>query len=138
VVKKEDNNIYNYHSFYNQMKQEFCSARYLFYESISNRNVHFSDKGNIIIDTLDYSTYSLNVEKIKIAFKLFYSILDKIAYLINSYFQLEHKSYNISFRKVWLDKNKLNSKIEDKQNWGLRGLFWLCKDFSEKDDLHSL
>jgi tetratricopeptide (TPR) repeat protein len=138
VVKKEDNDIYNYHSFYNQMKQEFCSARYLFYESISNRNIHFSDKGNLIIDTLDYSTYSMNVEKIKIAFKLFYSILDKIAYMINSYFYLGHKPHEISFRKVWLDKNKLNSKIGDTQNWGLRGLFWLSKDFSEKDDLYSL
>ena len=136
VARKEDNN--NYHSFYNQMKQEFCSARYLFFESISNRNVHFSDKENIIIDTLDYSIYSLNAEKIKIAFKLFYSILDKIAYLINSYFKLEHKPQDISFRKVWLDKNKLNSKIEDTKTEGLRGLFWLCKNFSEKGDLHSL
>lgn len=138
VAKKGDNDIFNYHSFYNQMKQEFCSARYLFYESISNKSLHFSDEGNIIIDTLDYSIYSFNSEKTKIAFKSFYSILDKIAYLMNSYFKLNHKPYDISFKKIWQEKNKLNPKIENTQNWGLRGLFWLSKDFSEKEDLHDL
>ncbi|QSB27683.1 LA2681 family HEPN domain-containing protein [Flavobacterium sp. CLA17] len=135
MVKKEDNNIYNYHSFYNQMKQEFCSARYLFYESITDKNLHYSDNGNVIIDTLDYAAYSFNIEKTKIAFKLFYSILDKIAYLINSYFKLQLKPYDISFKKIWLDKNKLNPIIEGTQNWGFRGLYWLSKDFSEKESL---
>lgn len=138
VVKKEDTEIFNYHSFYNQIKQEFCSARYLLYESILNKNVHFSDRDNYIIDTLDHSTYSYNLEKTKLAFKAFYSILDKIAFLINSYFKLEYKPYDITFKKVWNEKNKLNTKIENTQNWGLRGLYWLSKDFSEKDDLHYL
>ncbi|UFH36063.1 LA2681 family HEPN domain-containing protein [Flavobacterium acetivorans] len=138
MVKKEDANIYNYHSFYNQIKQEYCSARYLFYESITDKNVHYSDEGNVIIDTLDYATYSFNIEKAKIAFKLFYSILDKIAYLINSYFKLELKPFDISFKKIWLEKNRLNPLIEDTQNWGFRGMYWLSKDFSEKDELYSL
>lgn len=138
TVKKEDADIYNYLSFYNQMKQEFCSARYLFYESITDKKNHYSDEGNVIIDTLDYATYSFNIEKTKIAFKLFYSILDKIAYLINSYFKLELKPFDISFKKIWLEKNKLNPIIEDIQNWGFRGLYWLSKDFLEKDELHDL
>ncbi|MCD9584772.1 LA2681 family HEPN domain-containing protein [Tenacibaculum maritimum] len=137
VVKSTEKDIYNYHSFFNQIKQEFCSARYFFYESTINGNIHFSDRENFIIDTLDYATYSFNLEKLKTSFRLFYSILDKIAYLINSYFKLGKKPFEVTFRKIWLEKKAINPKIENTQNWGLRGLYWLCRDFSEKDDLHS-
>ncbi len=137
TVKSIDNNINNYHSFFNQIKQEFCSARYLFYEGIMDSSTHFSDRENFIIDTLDYATYSFNLEKLKIAFRVFYSILDKIAYLINSYFKLGKKPFEVTYRKIWLEKKTINPKIENTQNWGLRGLYWLCRDFSERDDLHS-
>ncbi len=138
VVRKGDSRVYNYHSIFNQIKQEFCSARYLFYEFITDSQNHFSDKDITIIDTLDSSIYSFNAEKGKIAFKTFYSILDKIAYLLNSYLELGHKPYDITFRKIWQERNKLNPKIENTQNWGLRGLFWLSKDFFEKDDFQTL
>lgn len=138
TVKKGDNRIYNYHSLFNQIKQEFCSARYLFYQFISNTETHFSDKNNTIIDTWDNSIYSFNAEKGKIAFKSLYSILDKIAYLLNSYLELGHKPHDVTFRKIWQEKNKLNPKIENTQNLGLRGLFWLSKDFFEKDDFQTL
>ncbi|WP_298156138.1 LA2681 family HEPN domain-containing protein [Flavobacterium sp.] len=138
VVRKGDSRVYNYHSIFNQIKQEFCSARYLFYEFITDIETHFSDKGIIIIDTLDKSICSFNAEKGKTAFKTFYSILDKIAYLLNSYLELGYKPHEITFRKIWHERNKLNPKIENTQNWGLRGLFWLSKDFFEKDDFQTL
>lgn len=137
VVNKNDSEIYSYHSFFNQIKQEFCSARYIFYDSTNNQKPHFSDRDNVIIDLLDYSTYSYNIEKTKIAFRTFYSILDKIAYLINSYLKLGYQSYEVNYRKIWYTRGKPNSIIMDSQNWALRGLFWLYKDFFEKEELHS-
>lgn len=137
VVNKKDSEIYSYHSFFNQIKQEFCSARYIFYDSTNNQKPHFSDRDNVIIDLLDYSTYSYNLEKTKIAFRTFYSILDKIAYLINSYLKLGHQSYEVNYRKIWYIKGKPNPIIRESQNWALRGLFWLYKDFFEKEELHS-
>lgn len=137
VVNKKDSEIYSYHSFFNQIKQEFCSARFIFYDSINNQKPHFSDRDNAIIDILDYSTYSYNIEKTKIAFKTFYSILDKIAYLMNSYLKLGYQSYEVNYRKIWYTKGKPNPIIMESQNWALRGLFWLYKDFFEKEELHS-
>lgn len=137
VVNKKDSEIYSYHSFFNQIKQEFCSARYIFYDSTNNQKSHFSDRDNVIIDLLDYSTYSYNLEKTKIAFRTFYSILDKIAYLINSYLKLGHQSYEVNYRKIWYIKGKPNPIIMESQNWALRGLFWLYKDFFEKEELYS-
>ena len=34
-------------------------------------------------------------------------------------------------------KGKPNPIIRESQNWALRGLFWLYKDFFEKEELHS-
>lgn len=137
VVNKIDSEIYSYHSLFNQIKQEFVSARYIFYDSTNSQKPHFSDRENVIIDLLDYSTYSYNTEKTKIAFRTFYSILDKIAYLLNSYLKLGYQPYEVNYRKIWYTKGKPNPVVMESQNWALRGLFWLYKDFFEKEELHS-
>lgn len=129
-----------YQTIFNQLKQEFVSGRFLLYEGITQKRKHFSDKGNLQMDTLDYATYSFSIEKVKIAFRMCYSILDKIGYLLNEYLDLGFKQDQVSFRKIWYiyKKNKpegLNPKISETKNWALRGLFWLSKDLYEKNDL---
>lgn len=124
---------------YNQIKQEFVSARFLFYQSIKNKDseTHYSDKEVLLFDTLDYPKYGLNIEKVKMAFLNSYAILDKIAFLLNHYFKLKIPDQNTSFRNVWyVQKNKrkeLRPYFAESKNWPLRGLFWLSKDFYEKD-----
>jgi len=126
-----------YQSMFNQIKQEYVSARFLLYESLHCNGTHFSDKEVTLIDTLDYSVYSLSLEKTKIAFKVCYSIFDKIAYFIFIYLNFGKINYRISFKTVWfknLDKTQgLNETISCSNNWALRGLFWLSKDLYEKD-----
>jgi tetratricopeptide (TPR) repeat protein len=79
-----------YIGFFNQMKQEYVSARYLYYEGINFNKPHFSDKDVYLYNTLDYPIYSLGIEKVKVSFRIVYSLF--------------------------------------KENWPLRGLFWLSKD----------
>jgi tetratricopeptide (TPR) repeat protein len=127
-----------YQTIYNQIKQEYVSARFLFYESLFSNNTHFSDKDVTLMDTLDYSAYSLNVEKTKIAFRVCYSIFDKIAYCLNLYFKLENnKSKKVTFRNIWYKNfykdQGLNQSLSQSENWALRGLYWLSKDLYEKD-----
>jgi hypothetical protein len=55
---------------YNQMKEEFVSARYLYYEGITSDSVHFSDRNVRLYNTLDSPVYSLAGEKIKGAFRM--------------------------------------------------------------------
>ena len=123
-----------FHSLYNQLKQEFVSARYLYYESITTTKQHFSDSEVTLMDTLDYCIYSFGLEKCKTAFKMAYSLFDKIAYFLNEYFKLQIKSNRINFRSIWyLDGNRikgLRPELLNKNNWALRGLFWLSKDLS--------
>ncbi len=135
VLKFDEKPIFQ--SMFNQLKQEYVSARYLFYESLLNSEIHFSDKEVTLMDTLDYSTYSLSIEKAKIAFKICYSIFDKISYFLNLYLGLENIPSKVNFRNIWfknLFKNQgLNELISDSSNWALRGLFWLSKDLYEKE-----
>lgn len=136
MILKSDDKLF-FHSMFNQLKQEFVSVRFLFYESVNSPKPHFSDKEVVLMDTLDYSDYSFTLEKIKIAFRVCYSIFDKISYFINIYLNLGLDKNRVSFRTVWynnLDKNKgLNIKLLTTKNWAMRGLFWLSKDLYEKE-----
>ena len=75
----------HYQSFYNQMKQEFVSARWFYYDGITAKKPHFSDKDVTLYNTFDYPCYSLAARKVKVAVRMAYSLLDKIAYFLNHY-----------------------------------------------------
>jgi hypothetical protein len=126
-----------YQILFNQIKQEFATARYFYYKGINLSKPHFSDKGNLQLDFSKGVSYSLAVEKLKIAFKTSYSILDKIAYLLNDYLELGWNLKSVSFRRIWYSNTKgsgirVLDKINETENWAFRGLFWLNKDFYER------
>ena len=120
---------------YNQLKQEFVSARYLYYEGIQPQYVHFSDKDVRLYDTLDYPSYSLAVEKMKVAYRMVYSVLDKAAFFLNHYLGLDVPGHKVTFKTVWYEeqskKKGLAPTLQEMRNWPLRGLFWLSKDLYE-------
>ena len=125
-----------YQTIFNQLKQEFVSARFLFFESINQNKPHFSDKNVVLMDTLDYAMYSLSLEKMKISFRICYSLFDKIAYLINIYLKFGHPPHRVNFRNIWYKqtnkKKGLKEEVSITKNWALRSLFWLSKDLYEK------
>jgi tetratricopeptide (TPR) repeat protein len=124
-----------FHGFFNQMKQEFVSARFLFYEGASATRPHFSDRDVLLFDTLDYPCYALAVEKQKVAFRSAYSLLDKIAFFTNAYMGLGIPEKRIYFKSLWYDNQDRNrglrSEFASLDNWPLRGLFWLAKDLHD-------
>jgi hypothetical protein len=124
--------------FFNQMKQEFVSARFMLYEGLEGEKVHFSDRGVTLANTLDYPSYSLAVEKQRATFRIAYSILDKVGYFINDYFGAGHRPDRVYFKTVWLepkgpDPKPLQQRFAKSQNWMLRGLFWLSKDLFDDE-----
>lgn len=127
-----------YYGFFNQMKQEFVSARYLYYEGINDRDPHFSDKDVLLYNTLDYPSYCLAVEKVKMAYRTVYSLFDKIAFFLNKYLVLNIKERDVKFRTLWYVKKKRKYVLRDNfhhmANLPLRGLFWLSKDFYEQKE----
>jgi HEPN superfamily protein len=126
-----------YLGFFNEMKQAFATARWLLYEGTHPQGPHFSDNGVDLYDTLDYPSYSLTVEKVKMVFRVTYSLFDKIGYFLKDYMQLDIESHQVSFRRVWFEKGnpkskKILAKFLQLENWPFRGLFWLSKDLHDE------
>jgi len=124
-----------YPAYFNQIKQEFVSARYLYYEAVTTKQTHFSDRDVLLYNTLDYPSYSLAVEKTKVVFRMTYSLFDKIAYFLNHYLNLSILEKRVSFKTFWYVSRKktksLRPDLKSRRNWPLRGLFWLSKDLYE-------
>ncbi len=125
----------SYPGFFNQMKQEFVSARFLFFEGSHIVGPHYSDAGVHLYNTMDYPCYGLSTEKVRIAFRMAYSLMDKIAFFLNHYLSLGFKPWQVSFRKLWYERGQpkkgLRACFVDRRNLPLRGLFWLSKDLFE-------
>ncbi len=120
---------------FNELKQGFVSARWMLWEGTRPDEPHMSDRDVLLYNTLDYPTYGLSVEKVKIAFRIAYSILDKIAYFLNYYLTLGIPEKRVSFRTIWREKDTgpVRDRFAKSENWPFRGLFWLSKDLFEED-----
>lgn len=130
---------------YNQVKQEYISARYMYYETLKfETKPHFSDKLTGITDTLEYALFSLRVEKLKSSFKTLYGILDKVAYFLNAYFDLGIKPKAVNFTNVWkrirkLDKNgtEYECALDTSNNFALSSLYWIQREFEKSEDRYA-
>lgn len=122
---------------FNQLKQEFVTARWLYYDGTRSDGVHFADRGVSLYNTLDYPTYSIAIEKVKAAYRLAYSLFDKIAFFLNAYLKLKLDESRIYFRGVWYAnadrKQGIRTELDCSANWPLRGLYWLAKDLFDRD-----
>lgn len=125
------------HGFYNTLKQEYVSARYLYYEGVKATEPHFSDREVLLYNTLDYPSYGLAMEKVRTAYRITYSLFDKIAYFLNSYLRLGLAEKAVNFRTIWYTKKKnewiLRDEFHRRKNWPFRGLYWLAKDLYTDD-----
>ncbi len=138
-----------FHGLFNQIKQEYVSARYMLFEGINQNEPHFSDKEVHLVNTLDYPVYGLRMEKIKFAYRSLYSIFDRIAFLINEYFELGIEEKDVSYKSIWRKRQgrgkksyetrmylKANMVNPHTYNQPLIGLYWLCKDIGKQKVEH--
>ncbi|UII55670.1 hypothetical protein LS684_18905 [Cytobacillus spongiae] len=138
-----------FHGLFNQIKQEFVSARYMVYDALSSEGAHFSDKDVHLVNTLDYPAYGISIEKMKYSYRSLYSLIDRIAFFVNEYFEIGIKERDVSYRSIWQDKirkgkNSYNLKVnlksrmtgEETFNLPLIGLYWLCKDIGKQKIEH--
>ncbi len=126
-----------FHNLFNQLKEEYTSARFLFFEGRENAQRSYADKGVTIVETGEYAEYSIALEKIKIAFRMSYSLFDKIGYFLYRYFELGDTTVPVYFKNVWYNKGikekGLRDRFQNSKNWPLRGLYWMSKDLADKD-----
>lgn len=122
-------------AFFNQLKQEYAYARWCLYEGSSGQRVHLADRGVRLALNSDYALYAMGLEQVKTAFRCAYSLLDKVAFFVNDYWQLGIAERKVNFRSVWFEvpndkgtRGQVRQVFETSKNLPLRGLFWLAKD----------
>lgn len=114
-------------SMLNQLKEEYIYARFLLFEATKQaREVHYADKNvKIALSSYEYANYSIRLEQIKSAYKTLFSVIDKVAFAINSCWKLGIKERNASAEKVF------NCKQYPKNNHALSAMFWSYCEFSD-------
>lgn len=126
-----------YHTYYNSLKQEYVSARWLAYEGMSSEKRHFSDDEVLLYQSPDLPIYGLHIQQVCVAFRMTYSLFDKIAYFLNDYLSLGIEERAVNFKTLWYQKqrrsNGLRDEFKQKENWSFRGLYWLSQDLSSGD-----
>jgi hypothetical protein len=126
-----------YLAFFNQIKQEFAYARDCLFQGGRARSVHYADKEVALAFNCDYALYSIGLEQIKTAFRIACSLLDKVAYFINNYWQLRIPERDVSFRTLWFETRKkgvaaqewiVRQEFLSTKNLPLRALYWVSQD----------
>jgi len=137
--KDSSSNLYLRLSAYlNQIKQDYVAARFLLVLSrYKGLNLDFVDRHVTIINTLDYSMHDIRIQLVKISFKNFFGILDKIACFISDYLELGIPERKIDFRKIWYydSRKEVRKKIERTKNLSLNALFDIHRS-SKKNGPH--
>lgn len=129
---------------FNQIKQEYHWARYLWYEvsDIFDGELpqNYLDRQLNLIDTGDFSNYSLQESMLRTAFRVAYSLFDRIGFFINQYFDIELKGTRVSFKNIWKDKLNNKEKVPNpimsthSDNLFVHAMYWLQKDFWESEE----
>lgn len=118
-------------SIFNELKQEYVSARYLIWTGTHQKQRHWSDEDVAIVNTMDYPAIGLNTQSLRSGFRMAYSILDKVAGFLNHYLKLGLPEHRVNFSRIW--KAKIGGlealPLRKMENWPLRGLYWLSRDF---------
>ncbi len=81
----------------NQLKADFCTVRWLTYQS----QVHTYKDTSLYMDTLDYALYGVAPSMLSLAQRTVLDILDRFAVCANDYFGLGDKPHTIYFRTFW-------------------------------------
>ena len=128
-------------AYYNHLKQEYISARFRLYQyqSLDPLKGHFTDREALILDSADGGEFGHHVDQLRTAFRSAYALFDKLALFLNDYFSVGMNPRDVSFRRIWVKREskplnlKLRTVFDGNQNWPLRGLYYLSKDFFDED-----
>lgn len=128
-----------YHGNFDELKNDFCYARYLLFVglSIPEDTDHFYNETYSHVDDFSYSINNLKTSHYKSSFRIFYSLLDKIAYFIYRFFDLGSidNDGRVSFINIFVKTSgktaKPNKALESSKNHFIHALFFILKDVRE-------
>lgn len=106
LIDIDDNQFYKYAEYINRLKQEYVFARYLTAQSYyQSQSLKFLDKDVDLVDTLNYTMYGIFTEQARVAYRVAFSVLDKISFVINDYYNIGFSKNHISFELLSFAKH---------------------------------
>ncbi len=117
------------------IKREFCFARYLTYEGISNKYPKFEEKSLNLASDHYNSDYSGKIERLKTSFRLALGTLDKLVNLLISFLKLDkkqikkNKNRTIEFKPKFFETH-LNSYLSN--NKYIKALYFVSCELSNE------
>ncbi len=109
----------------NQLKEEYTYARFLCYDGSEKiKELHYADKGvKLSLSDYNYVNYSIRLEQLKSAFRLLFSVFDKVAFFVNDFWNMGYAERKADAYRVFLSDNL------PKTNVALNALYWSYSEF---------
>jgi len=132
-----------YHGNFDELKNEYCYARYLFHTAVSIPfdTKHFFNDTYPHVNDMSHSITNLKSSHYKTAFRVLYSLFDKIAYLLHRFLKLNDikDDSKISFDAIFRDITKRNKWVphpllKESSNPFIHALFYILKDIRDVKD----
>lgn len=131
-----------FHSNFDELRNEYTYARYLIFQAseIKDESKHFYNATYAHTDDTLHAIDNLKTSHLKSAFRILYSIFDKISYFLTKYLKFEVNDRHISFSKVF--GNNKNRKFQPREvlknsnNYFIHALFYILKEIEEVDSEH--
>ncbi|MDR9767331.1 LA2681 family HEPN domain-containing protein [Shewanella baltica] len=135
-----------YHANFDEIKSDFCYARYLIFSAsnISNETVNFFNNTFTKTDDLTHTIDNIKAQQLKSAFKILYALFDKIAYFISHFYDLNDidndKQINFEnlFKRRRSNEWKPHDKLKESTNQFIHALFYILKDLRDIKDQESV
>lgn len=131
-----------FHSNFDELRNEYTYARYLVFQAseIKEESSHFYNKTYPHTDDTLHAIDNLKTSHMKSAFRILYSIFDKISYFLAKYFNLEIEDRKVSFQKVFGEYKhgefKPNKNFKDSGNYFIHALFYILKEVEQNSNKH--
>lgn len=128
--------IYFSFQIFNQLLEDFSTARYNYYSALCGKHERYDQYTNYVY-TLDYTRHSLKYGLLKSSFSMLCNCLDKVAHLLRYYFdKSEEFSVGNNIYFDWLTSNQFKNAIVKFNNFQLLALRSLAMDFKENGIYH--
>ena len=118
----------------NRLKAEYSLARKMFFEYKIGSDFFDEDSEACYSELYNGEVLYENVERLRIAFRSCFGVLDKIAVSLCKLFDLKPDRGHIYFHNFWqIRDEKRKDKINKINNKGLLGLFSIAMDLNDKN-----
>ncbi|RAY62991.1 LA2681 family HEPN domain-containing protein, partial [Enterobacter kobei] len=118
----------------NRLKAEYSLARKMFFEYKIGSDFFDEDSEACYSELYNGEVLYENVERLRIAFRSCFGVLDKIAVALCKLFDLKPGRGHIYFHNFWqIRDEKRKDKINKINNKGFVGLFFIAIDLNDKN-----